>query len=267
MKNLQGESAFTGSNVLKAAERYSVVVTSCESIDALRRIADVVGASTTIPLCAIEVPLVFLERCSKVAAQQCVSLLAQSGCSAELLREPGSSQFRPILSNRNPELPTSISIPPRDLSVVLLSAGPNKINCIKIIREFTSLGLKDSKDLTDLCPSTIKDALSTDEADLLLRKFTDAGATAYILSFRLGSSDLLRLYFDPRLPEEDIMSTMRQLDVLDRSVGRSKRLRTVPLERYLAMALKDELTARGFKVSGRQVGVNRARTKRLCEYA
>ena len=60
--------------------------------------------------------------------------------------------------------------------VVLLSHGDKKINVIKAVREVTSLGLKEAKELVDGLPKPIKEGISKDEADELKAKFEDAGA-------------------------------------------------------------------------------------------
>ena len=64
-----------------------------------------------------------------------------------------------------------------EFSVVLTSAGANKINVIKVVREVTSLGLKEAKDLVDGAPKTIKEGVNKEEAETIKKKFVDAGAT------------------------------------------------------------------------------------------
>jgi large subunit ribosomal protein L7/L12 len=64
-----------------------------------------------------------------------------------------------------------------EFTVVLQAAGANKINVIKVVREVTSLGLKEAKDLVDGAPKPIKEGVTKDEAEALRKKFTDAGAT------------------------------------------------------------------------------------------
>ncbi len=64
-----------------------------------------------------------------------------------------------------------------EFSVVLTAAGANKINVIKAVREVTSLGLKEAKDLVDGAPKPIKEGVSKDEAEAIRKKFTEAGAT------------------------------------------------------------------------------------------
>jgi large subunit ribosomal protein L7/L12 len=68
----------------------------------------------------------------------------------------------------------------KELPVVLTAAGANKINVIKAVREVTSLGLKEAKDLVDGAPKTIKDGINKDEAEAIKKKFTDAGASVEV---------------------------------------------------------------------------------------
>jgi large subunit ribosomal protein L7/L12 len=63
-----------------------------------------------------------------------------------------------------------------EFTVVLTSVGSNKINTIKVVREVTSLGLKEAKDLVDGAPRTLKEGVSKDEAEAIKKKFADAGA-------------------------------------------------------------------------------------------
>ena len=67
-----------------------------------------------------------------------------------------------------------------EFSVVLTVVGANKINVIKAVREVTSLGLKEAKDLVDSAPKPIKEGVSKDEAETIKKKFTDAGATVEV---------------------------------------------------------------------------------------
>ena len=61
--------------------------------------------------------------------------------------------------------------------VVLTSAGQGKINVIKVVKEITGLGLKEAKDLVDAAPKAIKEGVSSDEAEALKAKLTEAGAS------------------------------------------------------------------------------------------
>jgi large subunit ribosomal protein L7/L12 len=67
-----------------------------------------------------------------------------------------------------------------EFTVVLTAAGANKINVIKAVREVTSLGLKEAKDLVDGAPKTIKEGVNKEEAEAIKKKFTDAGATVEV---------------------------------------------------------------------------------------
>ena len=67
-----------------------------------------------------------------------------------------------------------------EFTVILSAAGANKINVIKAVREVTSLGLKEAKDLVDGAPKPIKEGVSKDEAETIKKKFTDAGATVEV---------------------------------------------------------------------------------------
>ncbi len=67
-----------------------------------------------------------------------------------------------------------------EFSVILTAAGANKINVIKAVREVTSLGLKEAKDLVDGAPKPIKEGVSKDEAEAIKKKFVDAGASVEV---------------------------------------------------------------------------------------
>src|SRR6476659_9162960 len=64
-----------------------------------------------------------------------------------------------------------------EFTVVLKDVGANKINVIKAVREVTSLGLKEAKDLVDGAPKTVKEGVSKEEAENIKAKLTEAGAT------------------------------------------------------------------------------------------
>ncbi len=67
-----------------------------------------------------------------------------------------------------------------EFNVILVAAGANKINVIKAVREVTSLGLKEAKDLVDGAPKPIKEGINKDEAESIRKKFSDAGATVEV---------------------------------------------------------------------------------------
>jgi ribosomal protein L7/L12 len=64
-----------------------------------------------------------------------------------------------------------------EFNVVLKDAGANKINVIKAVREITSLGLKEAKDLVEASPTNVKEGISKADAEAAVKKLQDAGAT------------------------------------------------------------------------------------------
>ena len=67
-----------------------------------------------------------------------------------------------------------------EFNVILTGIGGNKIGVIKAVREVTSLGLKEAKDLVEAAPKAIKEGVNKDEAESIKKKFTEAGATVEI---------------------------------------------------------------------------------------
>lgn len=67
-----------------------------------------------------------------------------------------------------------------EFSVVLTAIGANKINVIKAVREVTSLGLKEAKDLVEAAPKAVKEGINKEEAEAIKKKFTEAGATVEV---------------------------------------------------------------------------------------
>jgi large subunit ribosomal protein L7/L12 len=67
-----------------------------------------------------------------------------------------------------------------EFNVILTAVGGNKIGVIKAVREVTSLGLKEAKDLVEAAPKAIKEGVNKDEAENIKKKFTEAGATVEI---------------------------------------------------------------------------------------
>jgi len=67
-----------------------------------------------------------------------------------------------------------------EFTVTLTEVGANKINVIKVVREVTSLGLKEAKDLVEAAPKAIKEAIPKDEANAIKKKFEDVGAKVEI---------------------------------------------------------------------------------------
>ena len=67
-----------------------------------------------------------------------------------------------------------------EFDVILQAAGGQKINVIKVVREVTSLGLKEAKDLVEAAPKAVKEGVSKEEAETIKQKLTDAGATVEV---------------------------------------------------------------------------------------
>ncbi|MBI2150163.1 MAG: 50S ribosomal protein L7/L12 [Acidobacteria bacterium] len=67
-----------------------------------------------------------------------------------------------------------------EFNVILTAVGGNKIGVIKVVREITSLGLKEAKDLVEGAPKPVKEGVNKDEAENIKKKFTEAGATVEI---------------------------------------------------------------------------------------
>src|SRR5436309_11395897 len=67
-----------------------------------------------------------------------------------------------------------------EFTVMLTAVGDNKVNVIKAVREVTSLGLKEAKDLVDGAPKTVKEGVSKEEAETIKKKFGEAGATVEV---------------------------------------------------------------------------------------
>ena len=67
-----------------------------------------------------------------------------------------------------------------EFNVMLVDFGANKINVIKAVREVTSLGLKEAKDLVDGAPKPVKEGVNKEEAEAIRKKFADAGASVEV---------------------------------------------------------------------------------------
>ena len=101
-------------------------------------------------------------------ASQLVKLLEEklgvSAAAAVAAAPSGAAAAAPVVEEKT------------EFTVVLMAAGANKINVIKVVREVTSLGLKEAKDLVDGAPKPIKEGISKEEAATIQKKFVDAGA-------------------------------------------------------------------------------------------
>jgi large subunit ribosomal protein L7/L12 len=91
--------------------------------------------------------------------------------------EFGVSASAPVAIAAAPTAAAPVVEEKTDFDVVLTSAGGQKIQVIKVVREATGLGLKEAKDLVDGAPKVVKDALPKKDADELKKKLEDAGAT------------------------------------------------------------------------------------------
>lgn len=102
-------------------------------------------------------------------ASQLVKLLEEklgvSAAAAVAAAPSGAAAAAPVVEEKT------------EFTVVLMAAGANKINVIKVVREVTSLGLKEAKDLVDGAPKPIKEGISKEEAATIQKKFVDAGAS------------------------------------------------------------------------------------------
>jgi large subunit ribosomal protein L7/L12 len=76
--------------------------------------------------------------------------------------------------------PAAAAAEKTEFTVVLTATGENKVNVIKAVREVTSLGLKEAKDLVDGAPKPVKEGISKADAEAIMKKLTDAGAKAEI---------------------------------------------------------------------------------------
>jgi len=106
-------------------------------------------------------------------ASQLVKLLEEklgvSAAAASVAAAPaGAAAAAPVVEEKT------------EFTVILTAAGANKINVIKVVREITSLGLKEAKDLVDGAPKPVKEGITKDEAEAMKKKFVDAGASVEV---------------------------------------------------------------------------------------
>ena len=127
------------------------------------------------------------ERVEKIAEEiQGLSLLEASELVKMLEEKLGVSAAAaaPVVVAGAAGAPAGVTAAPAEeqteFTVVLTGVGANKINVIKAVREVTSLGLKEAKDLVDGAPKPIKEGVGKEEAETLKKKFTDVGATVEI---------------------------------------------------------------------------------------
>ncbi|MDN3576711.1 50S ribosomal protein L7/L12 [Chitinimonas viridis] len=77
-----------------------------------------------------------------------------------------------------PAGPAAVVEEKTEFDVILTGAGANKVGVIKVVRELTGLGLKEAKDLVDGAPKTVKEAAAKADAEAMVKKLIEAGATA-----------------------------------------------------------------------------------------
>jgi large subunit ribosomal protein L7/L12 len=104
-------------------------------------------------------------------ASQLVKLLEEKLGVSAAVALPG------VISAEEPAAPLEEKT---EFTVVLKAAGTSKINVIKAVREVTSLGLKEAKDLVDSAPKAIKEGVDKAEAEAIILKFTAVGATVEV---------------------------------------------------------------------------------------
>ena len=106
-----------------------------------------------------------------------LSLLEAAELVKRLEEELGVSAVIPVMAAGAAGAPGAAAAEEQtEFTVVLSEVGPNKINVIKAVREVTSLGLKEAKDLVDGAPKPIKEGIPKDEAETIKKKFEAAGA-------------------------------------------------------------------------------------------
>jgi large subunit ribosomal protein L7/L12 len=109
-----------------------------------------------------------------------LSVLEASELSKMLEEKWGVSAAAPVAVAAVAAASAEPTVEKTEFDVVLLSAGENKINTIKVVRELTSLGLKEAKDLVDAAPKPVKEGVSKTEADQIKAKLEEAGAKAEV---------------------------------------------------------------------------------------
>ncbi len=125
------------------------------------------------------------ERIEKIVEEiKGLNLLEASDLVKKLEQALGVSAAAPVvMAGAAAGVPSAAAAPAEEqteFTVVLTSIGANKINVIKAVREVTSLGLKEAKDLVDGAPKPIKEGVNKEEAEAIKKKFTEAGAAVEI---------------------------------------------------------------------------------------
>ena len=116
-----------------------------------------------------------------VAEIEKMSVLDLSELVKVLEEKFGVSAAAPMMMGALPVVGAAEAVEEKtEFDVELTAAGAQKINVIKVVREVTSLGLKEAKDLVDAAPKVIKEKIAKADAEAILKKLEDAGATAVI---------------------------------------------------------------------------------------
>ncbi len=125
----------------------------------------------------MEVPAKFKDLVEKIEAMSVIDLSelvkvledkfgVSASAPAMMMAAPGAAAGAPAAEEKS------------SFDVEISAAGDNKINAIKAVREITGLGLKEAKDIVDAAPKMVKTGVSKAEADEMVKKLTEAGATA-----------------------------------------------------------------------------------------
>jgi large subunit ribosomal protein L7/L12 len=109
-----------------------------------------------------------------------MTVLELSSLIKEMEEKFGVSAAAAAVAVAAPAAAGAAAVEQTEFTVNLLAAGENKVNVIKAVREVTSLGLKEAKDLVDGAPKAVKEGVSKADAEAVLKKLTDAGAKAEI---------------------------------------------------------------------------------------
>ena len=109
-----------------------------------------------------------------------MSLLEAAGLVKELEEELGVSAAAPVAVAAAPAAAEAVAEEQTEFNAILIHAGEKKIQVIKVVRELTSLGLKEAKDLVDGAPKPVKEGVSKEEAETVKKKIEDVGGKVEI---------------------------------------------------------------------------------------
>ena len=110
-------------------------------------------------------------------------LLAQLGCREQAVEVDAgvdAHRFEEIHQILGAHVAGEAAAVQTEFTVILKSAGPNKLNVVKVVKDLTGLGLKEAKDLVDGAPKNIKEGVSKDEAEEIAATLKEAGADVEI---------------------------------------------------------------------------------------